>query len=83
MNSIDDPEGDDVSILLKRPHALVLFELLSRYARNEKLEIKDQAEQRVLWDLCSDLERRLEEPLRPDYEVLLKNAQASVRDAGS
>ena len=80
MNSIDEPESEGVNIFLKRPHALVLFEFLFRYSQEEKLEIKDQAEQRVLWDVCCDLERTLDEPFRPDYEMLLERARESVRD---
>jgi hypothetical protein len=70
----------DVKLTLKRSHALVLFEFLSRYSEDRKLEIRDQSEQRVLWDLCCDLERVLEEPLRPDYSTLLEIARKEVRD---
>ena len=80
MNKIGEPDRDDVNVTLKRAHALVLFEFLSRYSNDDKLEINDQAEQRVLQDLCCDLERLLDEPLRPDYEALLKIARDSVRD---
>jgi hypothetical protein len=80
MSKIGEPPRDDVKVTLKRAHALILFEFLSRYANEGELAIKDQAEQRVLWDLCCDLERVLDEPLRPDYNALLIIARDSVRD---
>ena len=78
MNS--DAPDEDVVIELSRAHALVLFEFLSRFSDDNKLEIRDRAEERVLWDMCCDLEKALVEPLRPDYSDLLQRARDSVRD---
>ena len=60
---------DAVWITLSQAEALVLFEFLSRYNRTDTFDIVDQAEQRVLWDLCSQLERVLVDPLAPDYDA--------------
>jgi hypothetical protein len=40
-----------------------LFEFVSRFTNEEKLEIVDQAEERVLWDIGSTLEKMLAAPL--------------------
>ena len=69
-----------VIIELSKSEALVLFEFLSRFSQGERLDIEDQAEERVLWDVQCLLERVLVEPLQPDYEVLLRAAREEVRD---
>jgi len=80
MNSnVPTPDGK-VVIELSAAHALVLFEFLSRFSNDDKLEIQDQAEARVLWDMCCDLEKVLVEPLRPDYADLLQRARGTVFD---
>lgn len=71
---------DKVIIELSQSEALVLFEFVFRFTQDEKLEIKDQAEERVLWNLCSSLESILSEPFRQDYSLLLAAARNEVRD---
>ena len=71
---------EDVVLRLDRRRALVFFDFLSRFSDDEKLSINHQAEERVLWDLCADLERELVEPLRPDYDQLLANSRKVVAD---
>jgi hypothetical protein len=71
---------EKVNIELSNSEALVLFEFLSRFRDNEKLEIVDQAEERVLWDIVSDLETKLTDPLKPNYLELLEKARNDVRD---
>jgi hypothetical protein len=81
-----NPNAPDekVVIELSRAHALVLFEFLSRFSdsddQDRRLEIQDQAEERVLWDMCCDLEKALVEPFSPDYAGLLQRARDTVRD---
>ena len=58
----------------------MLFELLSRYSDSGSLQTIDQAEERVLWDLCALLERSLVAPLAPDYTEQLASARARLRD---
>ena len=77
----DEPELAGISLELTRMEALVFFAFLRRYEDRGRLAIEDQAEQRVLWDLCAMLESSLHEPLSPDYGQLLAQARASVRDA--
>jgi hypothetical protein len=74
-------EERKVTLSLSREEALVLFEWLSRFNKEENHEFEDQAEQRVLWDIEAMLESDLVEPLDPKYDELLAKARAKVRDA--
>lgn len=80
MNSNTETPKDKLVMELPRAQALVLFEFLSRFSNDKKLEIQDQAEERVLWNMCCDLERVLSEPFRPDYGDVLQRARDAVRD---
>lgn len=60
---------------LSRSHDLV-----ARTTERQQLDIRDQAEQRVLWDILADLESALPEPLAHDYDQHLQRARESVRD---
>jgi len=69
-----------VRIDLAQNEALVLFDFLSRFSHSDKLEIVDQAEHRVLWNLCCNLERVLTEPFLESYSSELKKARDEIRD---
>jgi hypothetical protein len=71
--------NDQFSMQLSRAEALVPFDFLSRYSDSDRLEIVDQAEQRVLWNMCCALESGLTEILHPDYKTLLQSARDAVR----
>jgi hypothetical protein len=72
---------DDINIQLSKEEAIVLFEFLSRLNDNNQDDIfKDQAEQRVLWNIEGTLEKKLVEPFRPDYVDILNRAREKVRD---
>lgn len=71
---------ETVTLELSRAEALVLFEFVSRHSDSRRLEILDQAEQRVLWDICCTLEKTLVEPFMPNYKEVLEMARAQVRD---
>ena len=73
---------DEVTIILTRDEAIVLFEFLSRYSEvPHELRIGDQAEQRVLWDMQANLESTLHEPINnSNYEQRVARARAAVRD---
>ncbi len=60
--------------------ALVLFDFLARYSEHDELQIEDQAEQRVLWDLCCVLEKSLPELSDPNCKTLLADARSRIRD---
>ncbi len=69
-----------VDLHLTKEEAIVLFEMLSRFSENDKMEIEDQSEQRVLWNLCASLESTLVEPFDENYASILENARAMLRD---
>lgn len=71
---------EKVTITLTRNEAIVLFEFLSRFTEQQQLDIRDQAEQRVLWDILAGLESALPEPLAHDYDQHLQRARESIRD---
>jgi hypothetical protein len=77
---MNEPEIPGVQMNLSRDEAIVLFEFLSRYTDTARLSIEDQAEQRVLWDLCCILESQLHEPISPHYEQVLERSREVVRD---
>lgn len=70
-----------IQIELSRDEALVLFEWLARFDPADHPELfESQAEQRVLWDRASILEKTLHEPFAPNYRELLDAARERVRD---
>ncbi len=60
---------------LSRAEALVLFEWL---ASLDDLPAEAAAEQRVLWRVEGELERRLAEVLAPNYDELVADARRHV-----
>ena len=74
------PPQEEVTLRLSKDHALVLFELVSRFSEKKKLSIEDPAEERVLWDICCSLEATLTQPLNADYAAALAKARQVVRN---
>lgn len=70
----------NVELRLTNAEALVLFEWLAA-AHDANGLIVDEAEQRVLWDLESQLETKLVEPLMPHYTGLVNAAKRAVLGA--
>jgi len=68
------------SIHMTKDHMLVLYGFLARVDADASLKFEDQAEQRVLWDLESELEAKLESVLSPNYRQELAEARDRVRD---
>lgn len=71
---------EPITIELSAEEALVLFEFLWRFSQDDVLKIEDQAEERLLWDLCSSLESKLVAPFAQEYRELLAVARSKVRD---
>lgn len=69
-----------VTIPLTGDQALVLFEWIKRFNERDSNDFEDQAEERVLWDIEAVLEKALVEPFEQDYDRLLAEARAAVRD---
>jgi hypothetical protein len=72
-----------VKIELTSDAALVLYDWLTRFNQREEIDVADQAEERVLFDLEAMLEKALATPLQSDYAELLAQARSHVRDEGS
>ena len=68
------------AISLTSDEAVVLFEFLARFRFEQKLEVIDQAEERVLWNLHCLLEEKLVEPLKAEYPELIAHARNRLRD---
>jgi hypothetical protein len=71
---------EKVAIELSKAEALVLFDLLARFDRDDELAVEHQSEKRVLWNIHCSLERALVEPFSPDYAELLAEARGRVAD---
>ena len=71
---------EPIKIELTAQQALVLFDWVKRFNERESGQFEDQAEERVLWDVEATLEKALVEPFQDDYERLLAEARAAVRD---
>ena len=71
----------DVTLTLTRDEAIVFFDWLARFNKEEGRRFEDQAEQRVLWNLEASLESTLVEPFKPDYDQILAAARSRVRDS--
>lgn len=71
---------EKIQISLSNNEAIVLFEFLSRFSNKESLRIEDQSEERILWDIQCELEKRLVEPFSANYLQLLEEARKNVRD---
>lgn len=70
-----------VNIKLTKDEAIVFFEFLTRFNKNDDLtRFDDQSEQRVLWDIECILEKQLSEPFRADYQKIVLKAREAVRD---
>ena len=71
---------ETMTIALSSDHMLILYELVARLNADEHLQLADQAEQRVLWDLECELESKVTAVLAPDYKAQLASAWQRVRD---
>ena len=74
-------EEKEILIKLSRDEALVLFEFISRFNQLDQDEIfQDQAEQKLMWLIETQLEKILVEPFQPDYKEIIQEARNKVRD---
>ncbi len=68
---------DRITLDLTKAEALVLFDWLAR--SDDETRCDDPAAQQVLWLLEGQLEKKLVEPLDPNYAQLLTQARERVR----
>jgi hypothetical protein len=59
--------------------ALILFDYLQHFSDTGSTDFRDQAEKRVLWNLCAVLEKSLA-PFPHDYRAAVRHAQDRLRD---
>lgn len=69
-----------MNIEISKDEALVLYDFLYRSNQNNTIVFEDQAEQRVLWNLQTELEKHLLEPSFPNYLELVEEARNRVRN---
>ena len=67
-----------MTLELTGDQALVLFEWLARLDERDAFPHEHVAEKHVLWQLCSQLERTLVEPLLPNYKELVAQARSRI-----
>jgi len=71
---------EEIQINLSKDEAVILFEFLLRFSAKDKLELVDQSETRVLWNIHCDLEKTLIEPFSEKYSEILEDARKKIRD---
>lgn len=64
---------------LSKNESIVFFELLSRFSDTDILNIEDESEKIILWNLCCQLETVLSEPLNGDWKEILRQARLSLK----
>jgi hypothetical protein len=73
-----NPAENEVVIRLPHAEAVVLFHCLFRLDESDSLPCEDPAEKRVFWDIQTQLESILVEPLQPNYNELVSRARQAV-----
>jgi hypothetical protein len=71
---------ENLNLTFKKDESLILFDFLTRLNENENKNIyEDDAEQQILWEIESQLEKQLIEPLLPNYKSLIEKARENMR----
>ena len=71
---------EKLSVELSRDEWLVFWDWLSRFNEEGEYLFKDQAEQRVLWDIEAQMEKKSDNAFAENYTEALKNAYDKIRD---
>jgi len=71
---------NEVNINLTEDEAWVLFEFVRRFSDTDKLEIKDQAEERAIWNLTCIFEKTLHQEKDIDYKKFIEECRERLRD---
>ena len=72
--------GEDIQIKLTEDEAWVLFEFVRRFSNTDKLTIEDQAEERVLWNLCCIFEKTLSLSKATEHQAFIEECRNRLRD---
>ena len=74
-------DNKNVSLILSSNEVLVLLEWLTKFNEKEHpLLFEDQAEERILFDLESSLEKVVSETFEENYLEKLTRARQEIRD---
>ena len=74
-------ENMNVTITLSENEALVLLEWLHNFNEGDHATLfRDQAEQRVLWDMEAELETVVSGIFDGNYQEILEKARREIRD---
>ena len=74
--------NQQLNFTLTNDQALILFEFLSRFNKVDYKEVfEDQSEEKVLWEIETQLEKVLSEPFFNNYTTILQDARSRIRDA--
>ena len=70
--------SEQLSLTISRDEALVLFEMLARFAETSHFGLQHNAEFIALSRICRQLDQSLTEPFLPTYIELLQQARTNV-----
>jgi hypothetical protein len=72
-------DNNILNLELTKNEALVFYEFLSRINESDRKELfEHQAEEKILWDLESILEKQLNETFRTDYNEIIEKARIQI-----
>lgn len=72
--------SEKIELRLTEDEAWVLFDFVRRFTDTNRLSIKDQAEQRALWNLCCIFEKTLHQAQDISYEEVIEQHRERLRD---
>lgn len=73
--------NNEVELKLTEDEAWVLFEFTRRFSDTDQLTIKDQSEERALWNLCCIFEKTLHQKQEMKYEEYIAQCRERLRDS--
>ena len=71
--------SNKIKLEFSESEALVLFDWIARFNKEEDNEFEDKSEEILLWDIEALLEKKLIDHLKGDYCKLLKKSRVTVR----
>ncbi len=75
ISTLDAIFSNDVSLVLRKEVAVVLFEMLADVKQESAVPIRDAAERQAIWNLLGLLESTLVEPFMPNYNPIVEEAK--------
>jgi len=75
MSTLDAIFSSDVTLVLRKEVAVVLFEMLADVGQQSAVPIQDAAERLAIWNLVGLLESTLVEPFMPNYNPIVEKAK--------